>query len=41
MIVPIEKIFLRDTKSEKNPWNHRDSPCYRKVRDSIKKHGKI
>ena len=41
MIVPIEKIFLRDTKSEKNPWNHRDSPFYRKVRDSIKKHGKI
>ena len=41
MIVPIEKIFLRNTKAEKEPWHHKDSLFYRKVRDSIKKQGKI
>ena len=41
MIVPIEKIFLRNTSAEKSPWHQRESPFYQKVRDSIKKHGKI
>ena len=41
MMVPIEKIFLRNTKTEDRPWNQRESPFYQKVKDSIKKHGKI
>ena len=41
MIVPIEKIFLRNTETEESPWHQRESPYYQKVRDSIKKHNKI
>ena len=41
MMVPINKIFLRDTHTEERPWNQRESPFYQKVRDSIKKCGKM
>tara|TARA_Y100001951_G_scaffold30604_1_gene23914 strand:- start:277 stop:606 length:330 start_codon:yes stop_codon:yes gene_type:complete len=40
-MVPIEKIFLRDNKTEERPWNQRESSFYQKVRDSIKKCGKM
>ena len=41
MMVPIEKVFLRNKKLEASPWNQRESPFYQKVRDSIKKRGII
>ena len=41
MMVPIEKLFLRNQKLQKNPDNQRKSPFYLKVRDSIKKEGMI
>ena len=41
MMVPIEKVFLRNQKLEAQPWNQRTSPFYKKVRDSIKKKGII
>jgi len=41
MMVPIEKVFLRNKKIEAAPWNQRESPFYQKVRDSIKKRGII
>ena len=40
-MVPIEKVFLRNTSLESQPWNQRESPFYKKVRDSIKKKGII
>ena len=41
MMVPIEKVFLRNQKLQKNPNSQRDSPFYKKVRDSMKKKGMI
>lgn len=41
MMVPIEKVFLRNQQLEKNPHNQKESPFYQKVRDSIKKRGII
>jgi len=41
MMVPIEKVFLRNQKLESAPWNQRESPFYQKVRDSMKKRGII
>ena len=41
MIVPIEKVFLRNKNLEAQPWNQRTSPFYQKVRDSIKKRGMV
>jgi len=41
MMVPIEKLFLRNQQLQKNPHNQRESPFYKKVRDSIKKKGMI
>ena len=41
MMVPIEKVFLRNQQLEKNPHNQKTSPFYQKVRDSIKKRGII
>ena len=41
MMVPIEKVFLRNQKLEAQPWNQRSSPFYKKVRDSMKKRGII
>jgi ParB-like chromosome segregation protein Spo0J len=41
MMVPIEKLFLRNQKLQKNPNSQRESPFYKKVRDSIKKIGMV
>ena len=41
MMVPIEKVFLRNKNVEAEPWNQRESPFYKRVRDSIKKKGMI
>ena len=41
MMVPIEKVFLRNKSLEAQPWNQRSSPFYKKVRDSIKDKGII
>ena len=41
MMVPIEKLFLRNQQLQNNPHNQRTSPFYKKVRDSMKKRGMI
>ena len=41
MMVPIEKVFLRNKNLEAQPWNQRESSFYKKVRDSMKKKGMI
>ena len=41
MMVPIEKVFLRNKNLEAQPWNQRESPFYQKVRDSMKKRGMV
>ena len=41
MMVPIEKVFLRNKNLEAQPENQRTSPFYKKVRDSMKKRGMI
>ena len=41
MMVPNEKVFLRNKKLEAQPWNQRESPFYKKVRDSMKKRGMV
>jgi len=41
MMVPVEKLFLRNQRLQKNPHNQRKSPFYKKVRDSMKKKGMI
>ena len=41
MMVPIEKVFLRNQQLQKNPHNQTSSPFYKKVRDSMKKKGMI
>ena len=39
MMVPIEKLFLRNRQLENNPQSQKESPFYQKVRDSIKRRG--
>ena len=39
MMVPIEKVFLRNKQLEAEPHNQRESSFYQRVRDSIKKRG--
>ena len=41
MMVPIEKVFLRNQQLQKNPNTQRESPFYKKVRDSMKEKGMI
>ena len=41
MIVPIEKVFLRNKNLEAQPWNQTGTSFYKKVRASIKKRGMI
>jgi len=41
MMVPIEKVFLRNKKLATQPSNQRKSPFYKKVRDSMKKRGMV
>jgi len=41
MMVPIEKVFLRNQGLQKNPHNQTTSLFYKKVRDSMKKKGMI
>ena len=41
MMVPIEKVFLRNKNLEAQPCNQRESPFYQKVRDSMKKRGMV
>ena len=41
MMVPIEKVFLRNKNLEAQPENQRTSPFYKKVRDSMKKKGMV
>ena len=41
MMVPIEKVFLRNQQLQQNPHNQKESPFYQKVRDSMKKRGMI
>ena len=39
MMVPIEKVFLRNQQLQKNPSGQKESPFYQRVRDSIKNRG--
>ena len=41
MMVPIEKVFLRNKQLQAHPHHQRESSFYKKVRDSIKKRGMI
>ena len=41
MMVPIEKVFLRNQQLQQNPHNQTTSPFYQKVRDSMKKRGMV
>ena len=41
MMVPLEKLFLRNQQLQKNPNSQKESPFYQKVRDSMKKKGMI
>ena len=41
MMVPIEKLFLRNQGLQKNPNTQKTSLFYQKVRDSMKKRGII
>ena len=41
MMVPIEKLFLRNQQLQQNPNTQKESPFYQKVRDSMKKKGMI
>jgi len=41
MMVPIEKVFLQNQNLQKNPHNQKESPFYKKVRDSMKKRGMV
>ena len=41
MMVPIEKVFLKNPHLRKNPNTQRESPFYKKVRDSMKKRGMV
>ena len=41
MLVPLEKVFLRNPHLRNNPNSQRESPFYKRVRDSIKEKGII
>ena len=41
MMVPLEKVFLRNQQLQKNPSSQKESPFYQKVKDSIKNKGMI
>ena len=41
MMVPIEKVFLRNHELQNNPSGQKESPFYKKVRDSMKKKGMV
>ena len=41
MMVPIEKVFLRNQQLEKNPHNQTTTSFYKRVRDSMKKKGMV
>ena len=41
MMVPIEKVFLRNKNLEAQPENQKTSPFYQKVRDSMKEKGMV
>ena len=41
MMVPIEKVFLRNQQLQNNPNNQKESPFYQRVRDSMKKRGMV
>jgi len=41
MMVPIEKVFLRNQHLRRNPNTQRESSFYKKVRDSMKKRGMV
>ena len=41
MMVPIEKVFLRNQQLRRNPNTQRESSFYKKVRDSMKKRGMV
>ena len=41
MMVPIEKVFLRNQNLQNNPNSQKESPFYKKVRDSMKKRGMV
>ena len=41
MMVPIEKVFLRNQQLQNNPNTQTESPFYKKVRDSMKKKGMV
>ena len=41
MMVSIEKLFLRNHELQNNPSNQKESPFYKKVRDSMKKRGMV
>ena len=41
MMVPIEKVFLRNPNLRKNPNTQRETSFYKRVRDSIKEKGII
>ena len=41
MMVPIEKVFLRNKNLEVNPSHQKESSFYKKVRDSMKKRGMV
>ena len=41
MMVPLEKLFLRNQQLANKPENQTSSPFYKKVRDSIKEKGII
>ena len=41
MMVPIEKVFLRNKQLEAKPSNQTESPFYQRVRDSMNKRGMV
>ena len=41
MMVPIEKVFLRNQQLQKNPHNQTTTSFYKRVRDSMKKRGMV
>ena len=41
MMVPIEKVFLRNQQLQQNPHNQTTTSFYKRVRDSMKEKGMI
>ena len=41
MMVPIEKVFLKNQRLQQNPSPQKESPFYKRVRDSMKNKGMI